>query len=295
MLAPMSRVAFIGLGTMGLPMARNLVAAGHELVACDPAPGRVAAIGVPEAATAAEASSQAEVVVLSLPSPAVVEQVALGPGGVGEGARPGTVSIDMSTSPPALARRLADALSEKGIESLDAPVSGGPAGAEAATLAIMVGGKAEVFERCRPVLEALGKRVEPVGGHGAGQAVKLCNNLIVGSTMAAMSEACALLEREGIDPAQAYEVFTSSTSDSSVMRRRFPLPGVRPEHPASRDYEPLFRLDLLRKDLGLALELAEEHDAPMPMTRAAAELYDAALAAELGDLDYSAVHILKRL
>ena len=96
------------------------------------------------------------------------------------------------------------------------------------------------------------------------------------------------------DPAQAYEVFTSSTSDSSVMRRRFPLPGVRPEHPASRAYEPLFRLDLLRKDLGLALELAEEHGAPMPMTKAAAELYDAALAAELGDLDYSAVHLLKR-
>jgi 3-hydroxyisobutyrate dehydrogenase len=109
-----------------------------------------------------------------------------------------------------------------------------------------------------------------------------------------MSEACALLEREGIDPVLAYEVFTSSTSDSSVMRRRFPLPGVRPEHPASRGYEPLFRLDLLRKDLALALELAAEHGVSMPMTSTAAELYDAARAAELGDLDYSAVHLLKK-
>jgi 3-hydroxyisobutyrate dehydrogenase len=200
----------------------------------------------------------------------------------------------MSTSPPSLARRLAGALGEHGVEFLDAPVSGGPTGAEAATLAIMVGGKPEVFERARPVLAALGSRVEHVGGHGAGQTVKLCNNLIVASTMAAMSEACALLDREGIDPVQAYEVFTSSTSESSVMRRRFPLPGVRPEHPASRGYEPLFRLDLLRKDIALALELAAEHGVSVPMTSTAAELYDAALAAELGDLDYSAVHLLTK-
>jgi 3-hydroxyisobutyrate dehydrogenase len=294
MLARMSRVAFIGLGTMGLPMARNLLAAGYELVACDPVPERVEALGVPSAATAAAAVADVDIAVLSLPSPAIVEEVALGPGGAAEGARPDAIVIDMSTSPPSLARRLAAALGERGIEFLDAPVSGGPAGAEAATLAIMVGGKAEVFERARPLLAALGSRVELVGGHGAGQAVKLCNNLIVGSTMAAMTEACALLEREGIDPAQAYEVFTSSTSESSVMRRRFPLPGVRPEHPASRGYEPLFRLDLIRKDLALALELAEEHGVAMPMTTAAAELYDAALAAELGDLDYSAVYLLKR-
>jgi 3-hydroxyisobutyrate dehydrogenase len=294
MLARMSRVAFIGLGTMGLPMARNLVAAGHELIACDPVAERVEALGARSAPTAAAAAAQAELAVLSLPSPAIVEKVALGSDGVSEGARPGTIVIDMSTSPPSLARRLAAALGERGVEFLDAPVSGGPAGAEAATLAIMVGGKPEVFERVRLVLAALGSRVEHVGGHGAGQTVKLCNNLIVGSTMAAMSEACALLEQEGIDPVQAFEVFTSSTSDSSVMRRRFPLPGVRPEHPASRGYEPLFRLDLLRKDLALALELAAEHDVPMPMTSTAAELYDAALAAELGDLDYSAVHLLKK-
>jgi 2-hydroxy-3-oxopropionate reductase len=294
MLAPMSRVAFIGLGTMGRPMAANLVAAGHELVACDVDAGRAATLGVATAATPAEAVRDAEVAILSLPSPTSVEEVALSPGGITEGARPGTVVIDMSTSPPSLARRLAQALGESGIEFLDAPVSGGPAGAAAATLAIMVGGKADVFGRCRPLLAALGSRVEHVGGHGAGQTVKLCNNLIVACTMAAMSEACALLTREGIDPAQAYEVFTSSTSDSSVLRRRFPLPGVRPEHPASQEYTPLFRLDLLRKDLALALELAAEHGVAVPMTESAARAYDAALEAGLGGLDYSAVHLARR-
>jgi 3-hydroxyisobutyrate dehydrogenase len=289
----MSRVAFIGLGTMGRPMAAQLVAAGHLLVACDVAPGRAAELGLPAAATPAEAVREADVAILSLPSPTAVEEVCTGPRGLAATARPGTVVIDMSTSPPSLARRLAAALAERRVEFLDAPVSGGPVGAEAATLAIMVGGNADTFARCRPLLEAMGSRVEHVGGHGAGQTVKLCNNLIVAATMAAMSEACALLQREGIDPVQAYEVLTSSTSDSSVMRRRFPLPGVRPEHPASRDYAPLFRLDLLRKDLALALELAAEYGVAAPVTETAARVYDEALAAGLGALDYSAVHLVR--
>ena len=200
----------------------------------------------------------------------------------------------MSTSPASLARRLGAALAERGLEFLDAPVSGGPIGAEDATLAIMVGGRQEVFDRCRPVLALMGSRVELVGGYGAGQAVKLCNNLIVAATMAAMSEACELLEWEGIDPRQAYEVFTHSTSDSAVMRRRFPLPGVRPEHPASHAYEPLFRLDLLRKDLALALALAADHGVAMPVTETAAAAYDDALEHGLGGLDYSAVHLTRR-
>jgi 3-hydroxyisobutyrate dehydrogenase-like beta-hydroxyacid dehydrogenase len=219
-----------------------------------------------------------------------VEEVAVGPHGVLKGARPGAVAVDMSTSPPALARRLAGAFEAEGVDFLDAPVSGGPSGAEAATLAIMVGGREDAFERVRPVLEAMGSLVERVGDAGAGQAVKLCNNLIVGVTMAGMSEACALLEQEGIDPAQAYEVFTRSTSDSSVLRRRFPLSGVRPEHPSSREYEPMFRLDLLRKDLALALELAAELGVETPVTEVAAAAYDAALEAGLGGLDYSAVY-----
>ncbi len=289
----MARVAFIGLGTMGRPMARHLIDAGHEVVAGDADPARAATLGGATAVTPAEAAREAEVAIVSLPSPAAVEEVVLGPDGLASGLGVGGVVVDMSTSPPSLARRLAAELERRGIEFLDAPVSGGPTGAEAASLAIMVGGRLEVFQRCRPLLEAMGSLVEHVGGHGAGQSVKLANNLIVACTMAAISEACAVLEREGIDPRQAYEVFSRSTSDSTVLRRRFPVPGVRPEHPASRDYEPLFRLDLLVKDLGLALELAAEHGVAAPVAAAAARAYDAALDAGLGALDYSAVHLTR--
>ncbi len=290
----MARIAFVGLGTMGLPMASHLVEAGHELIGCDANPARAAELGVAAAATPAESCLAAELAILSLPSPAVVEDVVLGDSGVAAGLPAGGVVVDMSTSPPALARRLGAALADRGLDFLDAPVSGGPAGAEDATLAIMVGGPPEVFTRCHPVLALMGSRVELVGGYGAGQAVKLCNNLIVAATMAAMSEACDLLEREGIDPRQAYEVFTHSTSDSAVMRRRFPLPGVRPEHPASHAYGPLFRLDLLRKDLALALALAAEHGVTVPVTETAAAAYDDALVHGLGNLDYSAVHLTRR-
>jgi 3-hydroxyisobutyrate dehydrogenase len=286
-----ARVAFIGLGTMGRPMAGHLVEAGHEVVACDADPARSAALRTATTQTPAEAVAGADVAILSLPAPATVEHVVLGAQGLRAELRPGMTVIDMSTSPPALARRLAAELETVGADFLDAPVSGGPAGAEAGTLAIMVGGKAEAFARCRPLFEAMGSLVEHVGGHGAGQAVKLCNNLIVGCTMAAMAEACAVLEHEGIDPRQVYKVFTRSTSDSSVLRRRFPLPGVEPGHPASRGYEALFRLDLLVKDLGLALELAAEHGVETKVGEAAARAYEAALAAGLGALDYSAVYL----
>jgi 3-hydroxyisobutyrate dehydrogenase len=294
MLAGMTRIAFVGVGTMGRPMAANLLAAGHELVACDVDPAGAASLGIPLVPTPARAARDAEVAIMSLPSPAAVEEVAVGSSGLLAGVSRDAVVIDMSTSPPSLARRLAAAFEDAGVDFLDAPVSGGPAGAEAATLAIMVGGRREAFERARPVLEAMGSLIELVGDTGAGQAVKLCNNLIVGVTMAAMSEACDLLERERIDPAQAFEVFTRSTGDSSVLRRRFPLPGVRPEHPASNGYEPLFRLDLLRKDLALALEFAAEHGIEAPVTEIAARAYDAALEAGLGGLDYSAVYRARR-
>ena len=284
------RVAWIGVGTMGLPMAGHLVAAGHEVVACDLDPDRARALGAAVAQSPAEAAAGVDVAILSLPSPAAVEHAALGPGGAAEGLSRGSVLVDMSTSPPALARHLAGALGAAGVEVLDAPVSGGPLGAEAGTLAVMVGGPAAAFERCLPLFEAIGSRVERVGDHGAGQTVKLCNNLIVACAMAAIGESCRLLEQAQIDPVLAYECFTSSTSDSSVMRRRFPVPGVRQEHPASRAYEPLFRLDLLVKDLGLALELAAGQGVATPVADAAAGLYRAALDEGLAGLDYSAVY-----
>jgi 3-hydroxyisobutyrate dehydrogenase len=273
-----ARVAFIGLGTMGLPMAGNLVAAGHEVVACDVDRARAESLGAAVADAPGEAADGAEIVLLSLPAPEIVESVAA--------QLPRNVLLaDMSTGPPALARRLADEFEA----ALDAPVSGGPRGAESATLTIMVGGRPDVFERAEPVLAALGRPVL-VGGPGAGQAAKLCNNLIAGATMAAIAEACAIAEREGIEPATLYDLLTTSTGDSRVLRTRFPLPGVDDAHPSSNGYEPLFTVDLIAKDLALAAELADE----APVAAAALAAYAEAQQAGHGGLDYSAVYLPKR-
>jgi 3-hydroxyisobutyrate dehydrogenase len=286
----MTRVAFIGLGTMGLPIARNLVAAGHVVVGVDSDPGRTGLLDAPVAATPGEAAEASEVAILSLPSAAVVEEVVLGPGGLRAGAPPGFAVVDMSTSPPALARRLADEIDRVKIGFLDAPVSGGPRGAEAGTLTIMAGGAIEAFELLRPLLEDVGSLVVHVGEAGAGQAAKLCNNLIAGATMTAIAEACAIATREGIAPAVLYDLLTSSTGDSRVLRTRFPVGGVAAEHPASHAYEPLFSLDLMAKDLDIALDLAAEHGVETPVATVSRERYRDAQEQGLGGLDYSAVY-----
>jgi 3-hydroxyisobutyrate dehydrogenase len=286
----MTRIACIGLGTMGLPMAQNLLAAGHELVAVDPDAARTEVLAAPAAATAAEAAADVEVAILSLPSPAVVEEVVLGPRGLRAGGARGLTAIDMSTGPPVLARTIAADLEPAGMQSLDAPVSGGPRGAEAASLTVMVGGSREAFARCREVLETLGDLVVHVGEAGAGQAAKLCNNLLAGTTMAALAEACALAEREGIRPAVLYELLTRSTGDSRVLRTRFPIAGADPKHPASNGYEPLFALDLMVKDLQLALDLAATYDLAAPVAQASLARYRDAQRSGRGPLDYSAVY-----
>lgn len=285
----MTRIAFIGLGTMGLPMARNLLAAGHEVVAVDPDAERVALLGTPAAATPAEAAAQSDVALLSLPSAAVVEDVVLGEEGVRAGAAPGYAVVDMSTGPPALARRLAAELDAAGLVCLDAPVSGGPKGAEGASLTIMAGGTEAAFAALRDLLADLGCLVVHVGPAGSGQAAKLCNNLVAGVTMTAIAEACALASRVGLDPGILYSLMTQSTGDSRVLRTRFPLAGVQPEHPASNGYAPLFALDLMAKDLGLALEVAADAGVEVPVAEVSLERYREAQGQGLGGLDYSAV------
>ncbi|HEX2045548.1 MAG TPA: NAD(P)-dependent oxidoreductase [Gaiellaceae bacterium] len=286
----MTRVAVVGLGTMGLPMARNLLAAGHDVVGVDRDAERTRELGGASAATPAEAAATAEIAILSLPSPEAVEEVVLGSQGLRAGAPPGFAVVDMSTSRPALARSLAAELAGANVDWLDAPVSGGPRGAEGASLTIMVGGSRETFERWRSLLEELGSLVVRVGDAGAGQAAKLCNNLVAGATMAALAEACALAVHEGIEPAILYDLLTRSTGDSRVLRTRFPLGGVDAEHPASRAYEPLFALDLMAKDLDLALELADAHGVGAPVARAGRASYAEAQRQGLGRLDYSAVY-----
>jgi len=284
-----TRVAVIGLGTMGLPMARHLVGAGHDVVGCDVDPARVELLGASAAATPRAAAEGAEVVLLSLPTPAAVEEVVLGADGVRDGAGRGTLVVDMSTSPPALARSLASECAE--LDVLDAPVSGGPHGAEGATLTIMVGGDEPAFRRALPLFEILGDLVVLVGGHGAGQAAKLCNNLIAGATMAAIAESCAIARREGIDPEVLYELVTASTGDSRVLRTRFPLAGADDAHPSAHGYAPLFALDLIAKDMALALELAEAHGLDPEVARAALDAYREAQRDGRGGLDYSAVYL----
>ena len=270
-------------------MARRLIAAGYEVIACDVNPETAAALGVDVAASPALAAQQADVLITSLPSPKVVEEVVLGGDGVRKAGRSGATLIEMSTSPPALERRLAASLAERDIHLLDAPVSGGPIGADVGTLAIMVGGERDVFEAQRPLLEKLGGLVVHAGEVGAGQVLKLMNNTIVAAEMVAISECCAILEREGVDPRLAFQVFTSSTSDSRVLRVRFPMAGASDEHPSSHGFEPMFTLDLLHKDLELGLELAAEAGVDATVAAAALRVYQQAREAGLGPLDYSAV------
>ncbi len=277
---------------MGGPMARRLMAAGFEVVVSDVAPEPVAALcaeGATRAEDPAAAAAAADATITSLPTPAIVEDVLTGERGVLAGAAAGHVVLEMSTSAPSLARRLAAAGAERGVFVLDAPVSGGPRGADAGTLAIMVGGDADAFARVGPLLDELGGVVRHMGAPGSGQATKLTNNLLAATHMAVLAEAVALARSEGLDPAAVYEIVSSGTGDSRVLRNRYPVPGVLEHAPASNDWAPLFPVDLLVKDVGLALEAAAEHGLEMPVVAAARERYLAAMEAGYGDLDYSAV------
>jgi 3-hydroxyisobutyrate dehydrogenase len=272
---------------MGRLMTPHLVAAGHEVRGFDLDPA-AAVDGVARCASAREAAEGADVAITMLPTPGAVREATLGPGGLAEGLARGALCIDMSTAPPRLARELAAALAERGIDALDAPVSGGTIGAEAGTLTIMVGGVPAAAERARPLFETLGKLVVHVGDHGLGQAAKLCNNLCAGITMAAIAQALALARSEGLDPATLYELLSNSTGDSRVLRTRFPA-AVTETTPAAHGFAPMFTVDLMEKDLALAEQLAAEHGLEAEPLAAALALYRRTQQAGHGSLDYSAV------
>lgn len=272
---------------MGRLMAAHLVAAGHVVRGFDLDPAAVVE-GVARSESASAAALGADVAITMLPSPDAVRSATLGPDGIAEGLAAGALCIDMSTAPPALARELAAALALGGIDALDAPVSGGTIGAEAGTLTIMVGGPATVVERAHPLFEVLGARVVHVGDHGLGHAAKLCNNLCAGINMAAIAQSLALARREGLDPAVLYELLTSSTGDSRVLRTRFPAP-VTDTTPAAHGFAPMFTVDLMEKDLALAEHLAAEHGLEAQPLAAALALYRRTQAEGHGSLDYSAI------
>jgi 3-hydroxyisobutyrate dehydrogenase len=292
----MTRLAFVGVGRMGLPMARNLLHAGHEVVAADVDAAALAAIEADGAEVAdrpaAAVAAAGDLAIAILPSPTIVEDVLLGDGGMVAALPSGGILLDMSTGPPQLARRLARAGAKRGVEVLDAPVSGGPPGAEAGSLAIMVGGSEAGVERVRPLLEVMGSRIVHMGPPGAGQATKLCNNLLAGVHMAALGESVAIARREGLDPHRLLDALRNATGDSRVLRMRFPVAGVLPEAPASRGFAPLFPVDLIAKDLALAIGTAEEHGLDTPMADVALQRYRTAQGRELGGRDYSVVATL---
>jgi 3-hydroxyisobutyrate dehydrogenase len=289
------KIAFIGLGHMGGPMALNLHKAGHALTAFDlsaEACDRLASEGVFIAATAADAVEGAEAVVSMLPASAHVDALyfgAEGRPGLLESIAPGALVIDSSTIAAATSRKVAAAGAARGLAVIDAPVSGGTGGAIAGTLTFMVGGTAADLERARPLLEAMGANVFHAGDAGAGQTAKICNNMLLGILMIGTAEAIALGVANGLDPKVLSEIMRRSSGGNWALEKYNPLPGVMETAPASKGYAGGFGTDLMLKDLGLAQENAAAVRAATPLGGLARNLYAAHSLAGHGALDFSSV------
>jgi 2-hydroxy-3-oxopropionate reductase len=279
----MERIGFIGLGIMGKPMARNLIKAGHSLVVHDinrPAVEEIAAEGAKAASSSKEVAGQCDVVITMLPDSPDVQQAVLGPDGVADGVSAGMLFIDMSTIAPGTARNVYAALKAKGVESLDAPVSGGEVGAKGGTLSIMVGGTEAAFQRAKPIFEVMGKNIVLIGEPGAGQVTKACNQIVVGVTIQAVSEALILARKSGVDPARVREALLGVFAQSRIL-------DLHGQRIIDRTFQPGFRVRLHRKDLAIALQTGREVALPLMLTSQVAELMNAMIARGDGDLDHS--------
>ena len=284
------KIAFIGLGNMGGGMAANLVKAGHQVRAFDLSPDAVARAvqsGCSSVATVGEAVSDAEAVVSMLPNVAIVDDVYSKE--VFGKAPAGALLLDCSTIDVATARKVAEAAEKAGYAMVDAPVSGGIAAASAGTLTFMVGGSDEAFARAEPILAAMGKTVIHAGASGAGQAAKLCNNMLLAIHMIGTCEAFAMAQKLGLDPQTFYDISSVSSGQNWSMTSYCPVPGVGPQSPADNNYEGGFATALMLKDLTLALAAAEEVGVDPAMGKRARELYDAFAAAGNGTRDFSAI------
>jgi 2-hydroxy-3-oxopropionate reductase len=279
------RVGFIGLGVMGAPMARNLVAAGHEVVVYNRSPGpreALVAAGARAVETPADVARAAPVVITMLSDDRAVRDVVLGDGGVLDAAAPGSLLIDASTVTPALARELAERASQRDVAVLDAPVSGGDAGARDGTLSIMVGGEAADVERARPLLEALGSSIVHVGPAGAGQVVKSCNQLLIAITIAAVGEALVLGSKLGVAPDTILDVLSRGTAGNRVME-------VKRRNLLEHAFAPGFRVDLHHKDLDIALRGAGEAGVPLALTALVQQMFNELRAQGRGAEDHTAL------
>jgi len=278
-------IGFIGLGLMGKPMTRNLLKAGYRLVVHNrsrAAVDELVAAGAAAATSPREVASRSEIVITMLPDSPDVEAVLRGPDGVLAGVRPGMLLIDMSTISPVVTRRLAAEARERGCEMLDAPVSGGTVGARDGTLSIMVGGSAAALERTRPILAALGKTITHVGGPGAGQVAKACNQVIVALTIEAVGEALVLAEKAGVDPARVREALLGGFAQSRIL-------DVHGRRALERNFEPGFKVRLQLKDLAIALAAAKEYGARMPATSIVAEILKNVVACGDAEADHSVI------
>ncbi|HEY1725509.1 MAG TPA: 2-hydroxy-3-oxopropionate reductase [Steroidobacteraceae bacterium] len=287
----MSKVGFIGLGIMGRPMATHLRAAGHDLYVHDhkPAPAQLLSQGAIDCPSAKAVAERAQVIITMVPDTPHVAEALFGEQGVVAGLSPGKIVVDMSSISPIETREFADKINSLGCEYLDAPVSGGEAGAKAASLTIMVGGSKSTFTKVRPLFESLGKNITLVGGNGAGQTCKVANQIIVALTIEAVAEALLFASKMGADPAKVRAALMGGFASSRVLE-------VHGERMIEHNFEPGFRIELHQKDLNLALTAARQAGMSLPATATAQELFNACAARGGKGWDHSAmVRVLEQL
>ncbi|MDZ4366358.1 MAG: 3-hydroxyisobutyrate dehydrogenase [Afipia sp.] len=288
----MAKIGFVGLGNMGGPMARNLVKAGHQLKVFDLSETAVAGLveaGAAKAASASDAARNVEFVVTMLPAGEHVRAVYLGEGGLIAAADKGTLFIDSSTIDVPSARETIAAAESAGMQMVDAPVSGGVGGAEAGTLTFMVGGSDDAFGKAKPLLEKMGKNIFHAGAAGNGQVAKVCNNMILGISMIAVSEAFVLGEKLGLDAQTLFDISSTASGQCWSMTSYCPVPGPVPTSPANRGYAPGFTAAMMLKDLRLAQDASKTARTPTPLGAQAAQLYALMEAAGEENLDFSGV------
>lgn len=279
------KIGFIGLGIMGKPMAKNLIKAGYNLIVSDlnkEAVAEITSLGAESGASSAEVASKCEVIITMLPNSPHVKAVVLGEGGIIEGAKPGTAIIDMSSIAPLASREISKVLEEKGIDILDAPVSGGEPKAIDGTLSVMVGGKKEVFDKNYDLLKAMAGSVVYVGEVGAGNIAKLCNQAVVAINIAAVSEALVLAKKAGVDPDLVYQAIRGGLAGSTVMDAKAPMM-------MDRKFDPGFKIDLHIKDLTNVLETSHEIGVPLPITAQLMEMMQAVKLDGCGVEDHASI------
>jgi 2-hydroxy-3-oxopropionate reductase len=287
----MENIGFIGLGTMGSPMAGHLLAGGYQLFVHtrSSVPDELLKKGATVCSSGADVARKSEIIITMLPDTPDVDLVLFGTGGVAEGLTPGKVVVDMSSVSPLATKDFAERIGNAGCSYLDAPVSGGQVGAKAGTLAIMVGGQEEIFERVRPLFEKMGKSVTLVGKNGDGQTAKVANQIIVALTIEAVGEALLFASKAGADPAKVRQALIGGFASSKILE-------IHGERMIKRNFEPGFRIELHRKDLNLALEGARKLNMSLPNTAACQELFNSAVASGGGRWDHSGlVQVLEKL